>query len=222
MGGSAEDGFLEAAQAVLPEDEAALAGLLHEFTAARLAGAAEARERGNLHGFLRECWEVLDGLAREVNLAMHRLFPDARLYPPLEMTRQCTFYVVRKNLAEHPDTADHPVSRLLWDETRDDAAPAYERLSFLYNLSLFAPLPLPDGQLSGSADVPEAIRPLIKPSSVPRASFGDGTADILTWLRSFTRRCYAALSRALKQHNGSTHPGRKCERKSPDTEEGRH
>jgi hypothetical protein len=198
MGAPAGDDYRATTGWGLPQDEA---GLLHEFTAARLAGAAEARDRGDLHGFLRECWEVLDGLAREVNLVMHHSFPDARLYPPQDMTRQCTFYVVRKNLAEHADTADHPVSRLLWEETREDAVPAYERLSFLYNLSLFAPLPLPDGQLPGSDDVPDAVRPLIKPSNVLRAPFGDGTADILTWLRSFTQRCYERLAKALRQQS---------------------
>jgi hypothetical protein len=199
MSVSAEDEFLAAVRTALPADESALAAILHRFTAARLAGAAAGCERSDLHAFLRECWEVLDGLAREVNVVMHRLFPAARLYPPLEMTRQCTFYVVRKNLAEHPDTAGHPLSRLLWEETRGRPAPAYERLSFLYNLSLFAPLPLPDGELPGTDDVPDAVRPLTKPGHVPRAPLAAGTAEILAWLDSFTARVYGQLAQALAQ-----------------------
>ena len=122
-------------------------------------------EAATLHAFLRECWEALDGLAREVNLVMHALFPAAGLYAPFEMTRQCTFYVVRKLLHDWPRTAAHPVSDLLWSETREDASAAYRRLSYLYNVSLFLPLAPVNGRLPGAEDFPSLRAPWQAPAS---------------------------------------------------------
>jgi hypothetical protein len=186
--------------------------LLHAFTAARLETADErgvrvveaigqgdtARAQRELHAFLRECWDALDGLGREVNLCMHHLFPDAGLYPPLEMTRQCTFYMVRKKLHEHPDTAEHPVSRLLWDATRGDPDRAYERLSFLYNVSLFVPVPLPEGRLlPGPDDVPEAVSGILKPADLPRCEAREGLRQMRSWVEKMVGRCYAQLAEAI-------------------------
>ena len=201
--------YLDAVRAALPCDQAALLVELHAFTGERLRAARACRERAlgaigddaatgpELHAFLRECWEVLDGLAREVNAVMHGLFPGARLFPPAEMTRQCTFYVVRKNLHEHPDTADHPVSRLLWHQTRERPAEAYRILSFLYNASLFVPLSLTgEGRLPGSADLPEVARGLVRATDVPSADPGDALSAIVVWLDRLVSDCRGLLSEA--------------------------
>ena len=213
-----DDGeFSSAASAHLPEEKGQLLGLLHRFTLERLSAAERCRHRAlellggdggpdrarpELHAFLRECWEALDGLAREVNLCMESLFPCVGLFPPLEMSRQCTFYVVRKRLHEHPDTADHPVSSLLWERTRERPDEAYRRLSFLYNLSLFVPLPLPDGALPGTPDVPQVTAGVIKPASMGRCGIVEGTEAILNWLGTFAAECRRRLSRALSETNG--------------------
>ncbi len=209
MAAESRTALLEAAARVLPPDEAELLAALHRFTAERLEAAADCREallgrlRGGadagpaLHAFLRECWEALDGLAREVNVCMHHLFPEAGLYTPMEMTRQCTFYVIRKTLHESPHTAAHPVSLLLWGRTREAAAEPYERLSFLYNLSLFLPIDLPEGQLPATSDVPGFARSLLRPAGMERCDAGEGTGEMLRWLGSLTTEAYALLAAAL-------------------------
>jgi len=210
MGAGGEQ-LLAHAGGALGSAERALLAELHGFTAERMAAAAATRERllqglseggrptasAGLHAFLRECWEALDGLAREVNVCMYDLFPQAGLYPPLEMTRQCTFYVVRKKLHEHPAVARHAVARLLWERTRERPDPPYVRLSFLYNLSLFLCLPLPGGLLPGSQDIPPHATQLVRPAHVDRCPVGQGTCEMLDWLKGFAGECYAALSRAL-------------------------
>ncbi len=209
-----QDALLSDADAVLPADEAALLWALHTFTAERLAVARVCRERlldtqdgAALHAFLRECWEALDGLAREVNVVMHALYPGAGLYPPLEMTRQCTFYVVRKLLHESPETSRHPVAQLLWRETRQAPHPAYRRLSFLYNLSLFVPVAPVKGRLPGAGDVPAYAGDLVRAQQVEGCGLGEGTAEVLDWLNGLVVECYALLGRALlratAQHGGT-------------------
>ncbi len=210
MNDGTPSGYLDAVRAALPRDQAALLVELHAFTGERLRAARACRERAlgaigggadlgtELHAFLRECWEVLDGLAREVNAVMHGLFPGARLFPPAEMTRQCTFYVVRKKLHEHPDTADHPVSRLLWDQTRERPPEAYRVLSFLYNVSLFVPIPLTgEGLLPGSADLPEVARALVRATDVPSSDPDDAMGAIVVWLDRLVSECRGLLARAL-------------------------
>jgi hypothetical protein len=196
----------------LPADDAELLRLLRAFTEERLTAAQACRERlleapedgAALHAFLREAWETLDGLAREVNALMHALFPDAGLYPPDRMTRQCTFYVVRKLLHECPATAAHPVSELLWRETRGAAAPAYRRLSLLYNLSLFVPLAVVDGRLPSAADVPPAVRPLVRPQAVEGVKLSEGLEEILGWEEGLVAECRALLALALGERGYST------------------
>ena len=204
--------LLRAASEALPAPKGELLRVLHRFTGRRRAAAGVCRGRlldalaaedadaaeAELHAFLRESWEALDGLAREVNLCMEHLFPEVGLYPPLEMTRQCTFYVVRKKLHEHPATASHPVTRLLWARTRERPDAAYRRVSFLYNLSLFCPVPLgPGGMLPGSDDIPHAVRPLLKPSAVPPAGAGEASGEILRWLAELSAQIYATLAASL-------------------------
>jgi len=207
--------LMAAAGAALEPEEAGLLKLLHRFTRERLGAAEQDRRRiaellgggaaaerigSELHGFLREAWEALDGLGREVNLCMHALFPEAGLYPPTEMTRQCTFYVVRKKLRAHGVTAEHPVTRLLWGETRAEPAEGYQRLSFLYNLSLFLPLELAEGgRLPGDNDVPDAARGSVKARGVPSCPAGEGLAGIIEWLRGFAADCYGRLSSTLTE-----------------------
>lgn len=197
----------------LPTQTGELLRLLHRFTLERLEAARRRRQAvldiahepdksqacgAEIHSFLRDCWEVLDGLARELNVCMHHLFPSAALYPPGAITRQCTFYMVRKKLSEHPQAAGHPVTRLLWDSTRGRSAEEYERLSFLYNISLFLPLTLTvDGQLPGMADLPAAARAIIKPAHVERCSVEEGVRQILNWLESLVAQCYDQLTDAM-------------------------
>ncbi len=216
---SSDSDYLDAAGAALPRESEALLRYLHRFTMRRLAAARECGQALSamlgtddrsaaemaLHRFLRDCWEALDGLAREVNLVLYQLSPEARLYPPFEMTRQCTFYVVRKNLHEHPATADHPVSRLLWQRTRERPGEAYRRLSFLYNLSLFFPLRLAEGRrLPGGADLPPAARKIIKPAQVPPADASEGTEGMLGWVEQLVGDCYGLLAEALGSGDDAT------------------
>ncbi|NLW50429.1 MAG: hypothetical protein GXY85_06245 [Candidatus Brocadiaceae bacterium] len=204
--------FLEAARQVLPRRTAELLRGLHDFTRERLEAAAlcrtrirTAHEAGDpvgveLHAFLRESWGVLDGLAREVSACMAHLAPEAGPGPPGGMWRRCTFYVLRRTLHAHPSTADHPVSRLLWEHTRTAPALPYRRLSFLYNLSLFLPLwPLPEpGRLPGRDDVPEAARGSIRDAGLPPCGLREGTREIRDWLEGLLGECYARLTDALR------------------------
>ncbi len=216
MSRRAGETLADAAAGALPEREAALFALLHKFTAERLRSVDELRERilavagpppqpassRCLHAFLRESWECLDALGREVNACMQHVFPGAGLFPPLQMTRQCTFYVVRKKLHEAAETRRHPVSRLLWLRTRDPGDAAYERLSFLYNLSLFLAVGLSTGgHLPGPNDVPAAASGIIRvpdggATGSPTAE--EGTAQIADWLHNFSEDCYEALTQALQ------------------------
>ncbi len=202
--------FCQVAFNALPQGEATLLAALHQFTAERMQAAERCRERAvqalqaaaaaepDLHAFLRECWEALDGLAREVNVCMYHAFPGAGLFPPTEMTRQCTFYMVRKKLHESPQTSEHPVSRLLWERTREAPDEAYERLSFLYNLSLFFPLPIPDGKgLPGTCDLPESVRGIVKGARIERCDLPEGTQAIVDWLTDFADESYRRLAGTL-------------------------
>jgi hypothetical protein len=205
-------GLMEAAAVALPEQTAELLRRLHEFTLERLEAASLCRtsmvtalQAGGvvgigLHSFLRECWAVLDGLAREVNVCMEHLFPDAGLYPPRAMTRQCTFYVLRQKLHEHPSTAGHSVSRMLWERTRETPPVPYVRLSFLHNLSLFLPLSqLPEAdRLPGSRDAPDVAQDAIRSVEVPRCGLQEGTQEILDWLAEVLGECYGRLEAALR------------------------
>jgi len=201
--------LLAGAARALPGPHCALLARLHAFTAERMAAARTCRDRlvkaaarcgcggPELHAFAREAWEALDGLAREVNVCMHHLFPDLGLYPPTQMTRQCTFYVVRKILHDSPATTHHPVTELLWHETREGGHPAYERLSFLHNLSLFLPIAPVDGRLPGMGDVPPEARSLVRPQPVEAYRLEEGTQAILEWLDGLVQQCYALLAREI-------------------------
>jgi len=174
------------------------AGLCRESMLAALsAGGAVSI---GLHAFLRECWAALDGVAREVNASMYQLFPDAGLYAPMRMTRQSTLYMVRKKLREGRHTAQHPVSRFLYEQTRQAPAEAYERLSFLRNLSLFLPLALlpQTSRLPGSGDVSRSARQIVKGANVAPADVGEGTEQILEWVKGFVAECRRRLAEALR------------------------
>ena len=208
------EGLLRAGEGALATEEQDLLRLLCAFTEERLRAAARARQglrerlaagdaeaaSAELHAFLRECWEALDGLAREANLCMHHLFSSAGLHAPMAMTRQCTLYVVRKKLHDAPATRDHPVSRLLWDRTREAPSEPYERLSFLHNLGLFLPLaPLAQGsRLPGGADVPPVARGVVQRADVPPTDAAEGTEGMLRWVSEFVRECRGELTEALR------------------------
>lgn len=213
--------MLRCAAVFLDAETMELLRVLHGFTRLRLSGAGDGQRKlaqlvesdadqaaleRELHGFLSQCWDSLDGLGREVNLCMAGLFPEAGLFPPLRMTRQCTFYVVRKKLHDYPGTVGHPVSGLLWHRTRDDPAEAYERLSFLYNWSLFAPVPMPDGRLlPGSGDVPEVMRGLVRAvrsGPLGRCGISEGSDEIVRWLERLAADCYGELARAANRPAG--------------------
>ena len=208
--------FMALAQRRLAGPQAELLRALHRFTTLRLRAADRSLSRLSgpaagpdavqmeLHAFLRQCWDALDGLGREVNLVMRHLFPEAGLYDPLEMTRQCTFYMVRKLLGEHPTTADHAVTRLLWERTRGAPEDAYRRLSFLHNVAIFFPIPLPGGTwLPGTDDLPPAARGIVKPQRVQRCDLREGVRELREWVGNFARVIYRALGDALEQSSFS-------------------
>ena len=208
-----EEGLLAASDTAFSDREREIFRQLVRFVNERLEAARELQhliaampsDAGSgldrrLHAFLRECWDALDGLGRLVNVCLHEQFPDAGLYPPDRMTRQCTFYTVRRALCSHPDTAPHPLAEYLSVQTRLRPNPAYERLSFLYNLSIFVPLPLtPDGSLPGWDDVPAQVRPLARSCGVKGCSVAEGTADILGWLNEFAEGCCLLMKDALEE-----------------------
>ena len=168
------------------------------------AGEAKAgRAQAALHRFLRDSWDALDALGRVANVCLYERFPDSRLWPPGSMTRQCTFYTVRRALHSHPAAAGHPVSRLLWDETRSAPPEAYVRLSLLRNLSVFALVPLPEGQmLPGSGDIPPHLAALVKGYPVGRCELVQGCSEMLRWLGGFVARCCGGLATALTAGGG--------------------
>jgi len=208
--------YLEAARGALEEAEFALLDELHRFTLARLGAAASQLTcvsqildsgaplevlEAPVHAFLRETWEALDGLAREINLCMGRAFPQAALYDPFSMTRQCRFYTVRKILHEDPEAARHPLSQLLWDRTRAKPAEAYRRFSFLCNLSVFATVPLvgEDARLPGSGDLPRWLRGLARDRDMAGCPLVGGLQDIYSWAEDLVGECYALLAQCLRQ-----------------------
>jgi len=203
-----EGKLLAAAESARSGAELDLLRDLVAFVGRRIESARDAQARAattadlprELHAFLREAWDALDGLGRLVNLCLYDVFPDAGLPAPDGMTRQCTFYTVRRALHAHPVAAEHPLSALLWRETREAPGEAYQRLSFLYNLSLFVPLPLGQGgALPGSAGVPEHVRALVRPSKVASCAPAEGTAQMLEWLRGFTAECFVLMQAALAE-----------------------
>lgn len=210
-----EDGaerFTERAEAALPGADLPLLHRLHRFTRQRLESAREsaaaldeaadaAGRQDIVHRFLRDCYDGLDGLAREVNLCMHRLFPDAGLYPPHRMTRQCGLYMVRKILRESPEASSHPVTIHLWCHTREPADSTYERLSFLYNLAIFVPVPLLDGgtKLPGNDDLPEELQPFARDREIRRCGVGEGVEEMLGWTEEFIGGAYGPLAEALDE-----------------------
>lgn len=210
--------FLRRAEEGLSLKDRQLLQVLNAFTTARLRAACEEadaiRQRADspgslpavqakLHAFLRESWEALDGVAREINLCMYSFYPDAGLYPPHRMTRQCGVYMVRKILRESPLTRQHPLSRLLWESTRTRPDTAYRRLSLLYNVSLFAPLPLPGAdRLPGTADVPEVFRPLIKDEPVEGCPLRGGLDEMERWVAELVNCCYRLLAEELEERGG--------------------
>jgi hypothetical protein len=183
-------------------DSGALAGDLRAFTDARLRAAANLARReapwgsARLHAFLREAWEALDGLAREANAALYASLPQLPLYPPREMTRQCTFYVLRKMLRE--GAPDHPMARHFWMRTRDGADRPYRVLSYFYNLSLFLPVPLPGGRLPAHDELPEHARALVKAQPVEGGPVHEEVRQIHRWLSDFVRASRELLCDATR------------------------
>jgi hypothetical protein len=179
----------------------------------RLAGAEAARSRlllvqsmsgdpaavqRELHVFLRECWDAMDGLGRQINLCLQPVFPDSGLLPAAEVTRQCTFYTVRRALRAHEDAAAHPLSRLIWASTREPSTVPCERLSFLCNIAFFVPLPiLEGGKFPGQADLPEYLGNVIRPQDVAAIEIMQGMDEMLIWVQQFVGQCYMAMAKVL-------------------------
>jgi hypothetical protein len=171
-----------------PQHDALLADL-RAFTDARLeragqlAAAPALWSSARLHAYLREAWEALDGLAREANARLQPRRPDVPLYPPDAMTRQCTFYMVRKILHEH--ARDHPLARHFWSHTREEADAPYRALSFYYNLSLFLPVPLHGDRLPAPDELPAHAHPLLKAQPVDGGPVHEKVRQVHEWLSDF-------------------------------------
>jgi len=210
--------LLAAADAALPAGELPVVRETAAFVAHRLESAtAERALIGTLlerrcppeelqravHAFLRECWDALDGLGRLVNQCLYAVFPGAGLHPPERMGRQCTFYTVRRALRGDPGASAHPLSILLWDRTRRSPAPGYARLSFLHNVSVFTPVPLPDGRrLPASADLPRHVRAMVKPQELEGCTIEVGLDLMLRWLCGFVGECYGLMTAELAGRGG--------------------
>jgi hypothetical protein len=199
------------AESVLSSAQFALLREMRRFTAARLesAGAAlqhvreasrEALPRA-VHWFLRECWDTLDGLGRQVALCTRQVIPELKPLDPAEMRSQLTLYTVRRDLHREPASADHPLTLLLWHRTRDPSSEPYDRLSFLYNLSLFFEIPLSDGRwLPGHDDLPETVQELVRSQDIEAVRVVSGLEQIMDWLRRFVDRCEDQMARAYSRH----------------------
>lgn len=153
-----------------------------------------------LHIYLRECWDGLDGVGRLINTCLYPRFPESGLLPPEEMTRQCTFYTVRRDLHNNQKTCEHPLSNLIWTETSRTAASGYKRLSYLYNISLFFPLPVErSGLLAGVADLPAHYRSLIRQQNLEECTVKEAVNEIGGWLKGFIAECYAEIEREFER-----------------------
>lgn len=205
--------LLSAEQAFSPNLPMALLRDFAAFVRQRLASAENIRQELSqkvepqnstelsmrIHTFLGNCWEALDGVGRLINLTLYPRFSDSGLRPPDEMSPQCTFYTVRRDLHRHHGARDHPVTRLMWNETKTSPRPSYGRLSLLYHVSRYVPVGLQsDGQLPGYDDMPAHIAELVRPQDVNSIEMGTGLSDMLDWERSFISSLYAAVAEELE------------------------
>lgn len=179
----------------------------------RVADAPAERDEGaavrlELHTMLSECWEALDGVGRLVNVCLHPRFPGSGLFPPDEITRQCTFYTVRRDLHRHPKASRHPLAELMWEQTRHSPHPAYERLSFLYNISRFLPVPLVgERELPGWEDLPERVRSLLRPQEVERRPLPAALEEIMRWEEAFLEACCDGITTEMQAQSSSRQKG---------------
>ena len=166
-----------------------------------LAGAVGIEaQQAELHALVRECWDALDGVGRVVNACLYPIFPDVGLYPVGQQMRQCTFYTVRRALHSHPLSAQHAVSRLLWDETCETIHPAYARLSLLRHLAAFVPIPLSHGKiLPGWDDLPQHLAGAVRAQPLCRCELVEGCEEIAVWTAGLVQRCSEELIRSLAQ-----------------------
>jgi hypothetical protein len=149
-------------------------------------------------------WKALDGTGRLINCAFFPEYPESNLVPPTEISSQCTFYTVRRDLHQHPDAEDGAMVRLMWGETRDPGTPWYERLSLYYHISRFMPLKLrPDGQLPGWQDIPRHVQILIEPQSASAMDRQEGTERMLNWEKRFIEECFDLIVRHADQSSRS-------------------
>jgi len=217
---SGSEGFMQQAEVCFSRPDLALFRRLHRFTRQRLHSARSAAEnlcaaeslrnkQNFLHRFIRDCYDGLNGCAREVNLCMHHLFPGVDLYPPRHMSRQCGLYTVRKILRESQQTSSHPVSVHLWNRTREPGDEAYRRLSFLYNISTFAPLPLARDatHLPGDAELPDELQPFTREEGIESCEASEGAHQILKWTKEYIGHTYSLLKDALMQGESSAGNG---------------
>lgn len=200
---------IEAARRALPPADFRLLQNIDRFVDHRLQAAREALAGGELlpgrgapaeplqrevHRFLQELWAALDGLGREVCICLRGRFPGSGLPAPGQMTPQCTFYTVRRDLHRHGPARRHPLAELLWSRTREPSTEPYERLSFLYNLSLFVAVPLPGGtDLPGAGDLPGHLAGLVRPQEVERTPLAEGLGRMLEWAEELRGECEAEM-----------------------------
>lgn len=205
---SIEDGVWESLCQLYPAEKCqTVISDLIVFVGRRIAGAESrhaALKKGALESseiphavrsFTGEAWNALDGTGRLINCALFPRYPSAGLMSPPNITPQCTFYTVRRDLHRDSEASDHPLSRIMWQETRDASEPSYERLSLYYHLTQFLPLRLnADKQLPGWTDLPDHVRDLMRHQNVDYISPEKGVNQIWTWERTFLKTLFELIA----------------------------
>ncbi len=166
---------------------------------------AENAAADHLGYLVSAAWKALDGTGRLINCAFFPEYPESNLVAPTEISSQCTFYTVRRELHQHPDAGNGAMVRFIWGETRDPGNSSYERLSLYYHISQFMPLELtPDGQLPGWKDIPRHVQILIEPQSVPAIERQKGVEEMLKWEKRFIEHCLDLIIRHAEKSSASS------------------
>jgi hypothetical protein len=170
--------------------------------------------QSQLWAFLQAGKQVLDSLAREVNLIYFLLDEHGRFFNPMGKPRWISFYTVRQKLLADDPVPGHPVSRVLKRRTFEETAdPAYRTLSLLAHVSLIVPLIvgpiIPQAESSSSRLKLGQCRVLLPDDPrEEKLTYTEGLEvnqtgqQILDWLEQFLDEMYMALVASLSRLGG--------------------
>lgn len=168
----------------------------------------------HLWAFFQAGKQLLDALAREVNLIYWHRDEAGRFDDPLTKVRWISFYTVRQKLLTHEQFAHEPIRQLFERHASGQAAdPPYRALSHWANVGLLAPLVMGPVVSDVAADHPLSVGqcrillpddPRQFPTTYDQGFEINATGrSILTWLTWFMDEVYRALTFALRQMEGT-------------------